>query len=315
MKVLVTGGAGFIGSHLVDLLVQELHDVVVLDNLTSGRVENLQLHLANDKIELIQADMLTVDFDELLRQHSPEVIFNLAAQIDVRSSVEDPLSDAEVNILSTIRLCHAAVSNGVRKIVHTSSGGSIYGLPTQFPVSEDHPIDPHSPYAASKAAGEMYLNTFRHLYGLECSFIAPSNVYGPRQNPNGEAGVVAIFADRMLHGAETTLFGNGTNTRDYVFVADVARAFLLASGSKGNGRRYNVGTSIETTDRELHTLIANIAGTPDTPTYLPARLGDLPRSSLSYELAMRELGWSPEVELDKGLNETVEYFKKKSSNL
>ena len=309
MRTVVTGGAGFIGSHLVDLLIAHGHEVVVIDNLSRGRVENLRDAEATGKLTFVEADLLDVDFNEFLAEHTPEVIFHLAAQIDVRASVADPLHDAETNILSTIRIADAARSHGVRKVVFTSSGGSIYGEPSEFPVSEDVPVDPHSPYAASKVSGEIYLNTYRHLYGLDCSHIAPANVYGPRQDPHGEAGVVAIFSQRLLAGEPTRVFGDGGNTRDYVYVGDVVRAFYLASGEIGGGMRFNIGTSVETSDRQLHTLVAEAAGAQDDPEYAPARLGDVPRSALSFARAKEILGWEPEVDIRQGVANTVEYFR------
>lgn len=304
MRTLVTGGAGFIGSHLVDLLVAEGHQVTVLDNLSHGKRSNLTAEHT-----FLEADVLEVDFEEVFAEHEPEVVFNLAAQIDVRASVEDPLHDAQTNILSVIRIADAARKTGVRKIVHTTSGGAIYGEPENLPVDESVPVDPYSPYAASKYAGEVYLNTFRHLYGLECSHIAPANVYGPRQDPHGEAGVVAIFAQNLLDGKPTKVFGEGENTRDYVYVGDVVRAFYLAAGQLGGGLRFNVGTSVETTDRELHTLVAQAAGAVDAPEYAPARLGDLPRSALSYDRAREVLGWQPQVPIAEGVARTVDYFR------
>lgn len=309
MRTVVTGGAGFIGSHLVDLLISEGHEVVVIDNLSRGRIENLSDATETGKLTFVEADLLDIDFNEFLGTHKPEVIFHLAAQIDVRHSVVDPLHDAETNILATIRIADAARQHGVRKVVFTSSGGSIYGEPSEFPVSEDVPVDPHSPYAASKVSGEIYLNTFRHLYGLDCSHIAPANVYGPRQDPHGEAGVVAIFAMRLLAGEPTRVFGGGENTRDYVYVGDVVRAFYLASGEIGGGTRFNIGTSVETSDRQLHTLVATAAGSTDDPEFAPARLGDVPRSALSYNRAKEVLGWEPEVDIKQGVANTVEYFR------
>jgi UDP-glucose 4-epimerase len=304
MRTLVTGGAGFIGSHLVDLLVAEGHQVTVLDNLSHGKRSNL-----TSEHTFLEADVLDVDFEEVFAEHKPEVVFHLAAQIDVRASVEDPVHDAQTNILPVIRIADAARKTGVRKIVHTTSGGAIYGEPENLPVDEDVPVDPYSPYAASKYAGEVYLNTFRHLYELECSHIAPANVYGPRQDPHGEAGVVAIFAQNLLQGKPTKVFGEGDNTRDYVYVGDVVRAFYLAAGQLGGGLRFNVGTSVETTDRGLHTLVAEAAGAADEPEFAPARLGDLPRSALSYGRAREILGWQPQVPIVEGVARTVEYFR------
>lgn len=307
MRTLVTGGAGFIGSHLVDLLIEEGHDVAVVDDLSSGRMENLS---HQPTVEFVEGDIGGDGIGGVVDKLAPEVIFHLAAQIDVRKSVEDPVADAEANILATIKLADAARKAGVRKIVHTSSGGSIYGTPSTFPVDETFPVDPHSPYAASKLAGEQYLGTFRHLYGIQASYIAPANVYGPRQNPHGEAGVVAIFAENLLRGNATKIFGRGTNTRDYVYVGDVARAFVLAAGERGDGMRFNIGTSIETSDRALHTLVAAHAGAPDTPEDFPPRLGDVPRSSLSFTRAREVLGWEPTVMLDEGVARTVDYFRR-----
>lgn len=314
MKAFVTGGAGFIGSHLVDLLLEDNHQVIVLDNLSSGSLDNLSDHLESKSVEFIRDDITTADFDVLFQEHKPEVVFSLAAQIDVRKSVEHPLQDAEINVLALIRVAEAARKHGVRKVVHTSSGGSIYGTPTHFPVSERRPVDPHSPYAVSKVAGELYLNAYAHLYGLETSFIAPANVYGPRQNPHGEAGVVAIFSQRLLEDQITVVFGGGKNTRDYVYVRDVARAFINAAGPEGNGIRFNIGTGIETSDLELHQAVADAVGSSRTPEYRPARLGDLPRSSLDFSLASDKLGWSPTVSLKEGIAATVDFFRTKSRN-
>lgn len=308
MKALVTGGAGFIGSHLVDLLLEEKHDVVVLDDLSSGKLDNIRRPLDSGAIQFVQGDIRTVDYFRLFEEYRPEVVFSLAAQIDVRKSVSDPLLDAETNILSVIKMAEAARKLGVRKIVHASSGGSIYGIPESFPVSEHTKVDPHSPYAVSKLAGEFYLNAFGHLYGLETSFIAPSNVYGPRQNPFGEAGVVAIFAQRLLNGEQTVMFGGGKNTRDYVYVKDVAKAFLAAA-YLGNGTRFNIGTGVETTDLELHSEVALAVGTEASPLDQSARLGDLPRSSLDSSLAKQILEWEPQVQLKEGIAATVEYFR------
>lgn len=309
VRALVTGAAGFIGSTLVDRLVADGHAVVGLDNFARGRAANLE-HLAdNPSFSFVEADIVTADLQAILAEHRPEVVFHLAAQIDVRQSVVDPQFDASVNVIGTVRLAEAARQTGVRKVVHTSSGGSIYGAPTQFPTPETVPTDPASPYAAGKVAGEIYLNTFRHLYGLDCSHIAPANVYGPRQDPHGEAGVVAIFAQSLLSGKPTKVFGDGGKTRDYVFVDDVVDAFVKAAGEAGGGQRFNIGTGIETSDRQLHSAVAAAVGGPDDPEFHPDRLGDLRRSCLDNGLAERVLGWRPQVRLDEGVRRTVEYFR------
>jgi UDP-glucose 4-epimerase len=309
VRALVTGAAGFIGSTLVDRLLADGHTVLGLDNFATGRATNLE-HLAGNPAHVfIEADIVTADLQAILDEHRPEVVFHLAAQIDVRHSVADPQFDASVNVIGTVRLAEAARSTGVRKIVHTSSGGSIYGTPPQYPTPETVATDPASPYAAGKVAGEIYLNTFRHLYGLDCSHVAPANVYGPRQDPHGEAGVVAIFAQGLLSGKPTRVFGDGGNTRDYVFVDDVVDAFVKAAGEAGGGQRFNVGTGIETSDRQLHSAVAAAVGGPDDPEFAPPRLGDLKRSCLDIGLAQRVLGWRPEVQLDDGIRRTVEYFR------
>jgi len=314
VRALVTGAAGFIGSTLVDRLRADGHQVVGLDNFATGRAVNIE-HLVGDAgFSFVEADIVSADLRAILAQHQPEVIFHLAAQIDVRHSVADPVFDASVNVVGTIRLAEAARTAGVRKIVHTSSGGSIYGTPQHYPTKEDDPTDPVSPYAAGKVAGEIYLNTFGHLYGLQCSHIAPANVYGPRQDPHGEAGVVAIFAQALLEGRPTKVFGDGSNTRDYVFVDDVVDAFVRASGEQGNGQRFNVGTGVETSDRQLHSAVAAAVGAPDAPEFHPPRLGDLKRSCLDISRGADVLGWRPQVALADGVTRTVEYFRQVKSS-
>ncbi len=309
MQVLVTGAAGFIGSTLVDRLLGDGHTVVGLDDLSRGRTANLAAAGTSERFEFVEADIADADLIAIFDKHKPEVVHHLAAQIDVRRSVEEPEFDAAVNVVGTVRLAEAARRAGVRKVVHTSSGGSIYGAPTDFPINESTPVDPASPYAASKVAGEIYLNTFRHLYGVDCSFIAPSNVYGPRQDPHGEAGVVAIFVNAMLAGRPTRVYGDGSNTRDYVFVDDVVEAFVRASGTGGCGQRFNIGTGLETSDRQLHSVVAKVIGVADNPEFAPARLGDLKRSCLDVRKAEMVLGWRPQVRLEEGIARTVDYFR------
>jgi UDP-glucose 4-epimerase len=309
MRTLVTGAAGFIGSTLVDRLLADGHAVVGVDDLSSGRSENIVEAERSTDFEFTKADIVSADLVGLLADTRPEVVFHLAAQIDVRHSVADPQFDSTVNVVGTVRLAEAARRAGVRKIVHTSSGGSIYGTPPTYPTSEAAPVDPASPYAAGKYAGEVYLNMFRNLYGLECSHIAPSNVYGPRQDPHGEAGVVAIFAQALLSGRPTKIFGDGSDTRDYVFVGDVVDAFVKAAGEAGGGQRFNIGTGVETSVRQLHTAIARAAGAPDEPEFHPPRLGDLKRSCLDNRRAASVLGWRPNVKLDDGVARTVAFFR------
>jgi UDP-glucose 4-epimerase len=309
MRTLVTGAAGFIGSTLVDRLLADGHTVVGVDNLSSGRSENIVSAERHDEFEFAKADIVDADLRGLLAETRPEVIFHLAAQIDVRRSVADPQADTTINVLGTVRLAEAARQAGVRKVVHTSSGGSIYGTPQTFPTPEDVPADPASPYAAGKVAGEVYLNMFRNLYGLECSHIAPGNVYGPRQDPHGEAGVVAIFSRALLAGRPTKIFGDGTDTRDYVFVDDVVDGFVKAAGEAGGGLRFNVGTGVETSVRELHSAVANAAGAPDEPELVPPRLGELKRSCLDISRAAEVLDWRPKVAIAEGVARTVDYFR------
>ncbi len=309
MRTLVTGAAGFIGSTLVDRLLADGHTVVGIDDLSTGRRPNLTSAEAHPNGTFIEADIVDADLGAIVADAKPEVIFHLAAQISVRHSVDNPQFDATVNVVGTIRLAEAARTHGVRKIVHTSSGGSVYGTPPVYPTGEDVPTDPASPYAASKVAGEVYLNTFRNLYGLDCSHIAPGNVYGPRQDPHGEAGVVAIFAKALLAGQSTKIFGDGTDSRDYVYVDDVVDAFVKAAGEAGSGQRFNVGTGVSTSVRDLHTAIAKAAGAPDDPEFLPPRLGDLRKSQLDISRAAQVLGWRPQVGIDEGIERTVDYFR------
>ena len=311
MRALVTGGAGFIGSTLVDRLLGEGHDVTVVDNLSRGRLENLAAaREAGDRFEFRELDLTDPAIEDVVAAARPEVIFHLAAQIDVRLSVEDPVHDAQVNVVGTVRLAEAARKVGVRRIVFTSSGGSIYGPVTELPVAETRPVDPLSPYAAGKVAGEIYLEMFSRLYGIEWAGVAPANVYGPRQDPHGEAGVVAIVSHRLLAGQPTRVFGDGGNTRDYVVVDDVVDAFVRAAEvPAAAGLRFNVGTGVETTDRGLHTLVAEAAGAADDPEYAPARLGDVARSALDAERAAEVLGWTPRVTIREGVARTVDYFR------
>jgi len=309
MRVLVTGGAGFIGSTLVDRLVENGDDVTVLDH---DEHRLARLAAIQPAARRLAADVRDSDLGRLIRKANPEVIFHLAAQIDVAASVADPAGDADVNVLGTLRVAEAARTSGARKVVFASSGGSIYGPEAILPITEAAALEPLSPYAVSKVAGEMYLNSFSRLHGLACTHLAFANVYGPRQDPAGEAGVVAIFSHRMLRGAPTTLFGDGGNTRDYVYVDDVVQALVLAAGDIGDRRRFNIGTGVQTSDRELHALLAKSIGCPDTPSYSAARPGALRYSALDSSLARQVLAWAPAHDLGRGLEQTVEYFREQA---
>lgn len=302
MRILVTGAAGFIGSNLVDRLLDDGHEVVAVDNLASGRAANLA-----GRVELHDLDVADPALAELANSTSPEVICHLAAQVSVRVSVADPLLDARTNVLGTVNVLEAARAAGSRKTVYTSSC-AVYGVPDSLPVSTGAALRPKAPYAVSKTSGELYVESYRQLHGLEYTTLALGNVYGPRQTPEGEAGVISIFTDALLRGEPTIVFGDGSNTRDYVYVADVVDAYVR-SLTAGDGQRYNIGTGIETTDRDLHTLVAEAAGAPDLPGTAPFRLGDLPAMSLDPNPAFEGLGWAPHTSLKDGLAATVAWAR------
>jgi UDP-glucose 4-epimerase len=314
MKILVTGAAGFIGSNVTDRLLADGHDVVGIDDLSTGKLENLAgARTVNSErsgaFSFRTFDITDAALADLVAAEEPEVICHLAAQIDVRVSVADPLKDARLNVLGTINVCEAARRAGVRKVVFTSSGGSVYGTPSSLPVSERVQPDPESQYAASKTCGEVYLATYAHLYGLQWTSLRLGNVYGPRQDPHGEAGVVAIFSTAMLSGRTAKIFGDGTSTRDYVYVDDVADAFARASGAVADGRRLNIGTARQCTVRELHALVAAAADAPDEPELAAPRIGELQAIALDVTAARHALGWEPRTALEVGIPETVAFIR------
>ncbi|CAN5651174.1 MAG: SDR family oxidoreductase [Actinomycetota bacterium] len=302
MRVLVTGGAGFIGSHVSDLLLENSHEVAVADDLSSGKMENVP-----DGAKLFEMDVRS-GCREVFEEFRPEAVIHHAAQMDVRRSVAEPDFDADVNILGTVRLLQNCAEHDVSKFVFASTGGAIYGEQDEFPATEEHPQRPISPYGVSKLAGERYLHYFNAEHGLTYTALRYANVYGPRQDPHGEAGVVAIFCGRLARSETSKINGAGEQTRDYVFVRDVARANLLALESDAPSGAYNVGTGIETSVNELYELLRESAGKDLPPEHGPAKPGEQMRSCVDATLAGRAFGWRPEVEISSGLGETLRYF-------
>ncbi len=326
MKVLVSGGAGFIGSHIVDLLVENNFQVIVVDNLSSGREENINSQAKFYKIDIVKEDKL----EEVFKKEKPNYIIHQAAQISVSFSVRNPLFDAKVNILGSLNLLKQAIKYQTKGIVFASSGGTVYGEPESFPITEDYPFQPNSPYGISKVAIEYYLKFFQANYGLDYISLRYGNVYGPRQEAQGEAGVIAIFIEKMLKGEIPTINGDGEYIRDYIYVQDVARANLLAlkymlklfkvklegktlDQKKGNPRinGFNLGTGKGTTVNQLFALLKEIIQFPYSAHYGPPRPGDLRKNILDGQLIKEIWGWQPEVILPVGLKETVRWFNEK----
>ena len=303
MKILVTGGAGFIGSHVVDAYVAAGHEVIVVDDLSTGRRENL-----NPKARFQRLDITDPALVELIRDVRPAVLNLHAAQMDVRRSVAEPLFDARVNILGTVNLLEAARKANVRRVLFVSSGGAVYGEQEAFPAPESHPTNPVSPYGVSKRAGELYAFFYQAEYQLPFVALRYANVYGPRQDPHGGAGVVAIFTGRMLGAEPVTVNGDGKQTRDYVYVGDVARANLLALESTATGP-FNIGTGIETDVSTLARLLLEATGSRSEVRPGPAKQGEQRRSVVDSRRAAEVLGWRPEVSLAEGLGRTVEWFR------
>lgn len=302
MKILVTGGAGFIGSNVVDALVKDGHEVTVLDNLSTGKEENI-----NPEVKFYNIDLLDMESLELaFREFKPDVVNHHAAQIDVRKSVEDPAFDAETNIIGSINLFELSINAGVRRIIFSSTGGALYGELEKLPVSEDTPIEPLSPYGVAKYCTENYLNYFKRLYGIERVILRYANVYGPRQDPLGEAGVVAIFTGKILKGEKPVIYGDGNQTRDYIYVEDVVKANVLAL--EGKEGIYNIGTGKETSVNELINVFSNVLGREIKPEYAPPRKGEVHRISLDADMAKRELSFVPKYSLPEGIRETIEWY-------
>jgi len=307
MKCLVTGGAGFIGSHLVDKLIKEGHKVVVIDNLSTGRKENL-----NPKAKFYKIDICSYRISQIFKKEKPEVVFHYAAQIDVRKSVKDPVEDAKINILGTLNILENCKKYNIRKVIFASTGGAIYGDADIVPTPETYPELPLSPYGIAKLTIEKHLSYYYKVFGLPYVSLRLANVYGPRQNSKGEAGVVAIFCDKMLSKKQPIINGDGKQTRDFVFVDDVVEANISAL-KKDKVGIFNIGTARETDVNTLFKKLRELTDSKCAKIHGPTLPGEQKRSCLDYSEAKRELGWQPKYSLDKGLKKTVEWFRNKSS--
>jgi UDP-glucose 4-epimerase len=303
--VLVTGGAGFIGSHLADRLLDAGRNVIAVDNLSSGKRENLR-----SPAQLEQMDIRDPKIKDLIADTRPGTVFHAAAQISVSVSAREPALDADINVMGTLNLLDAVrlAPGSPAKFVFVSTGGAMYGEPEDLPASESLPAMPGSPYGASKHTVEVYLPVYKRLFGVQYSILRLANVYGPRQDPHGEAGVVAIFTRAMLAGKEVTIFGDGKDERDYVFVGDVADALVAAAGGHGEGP-YNVGTGIGANVNDLFAKLGELCGYTRAANYGPPRAGDIHKISLSYKKIASDLGWAPQTDLIDGLARTVAWFR------
>jgi UDP-glucose 4-epimerase len=307
MKIMVTGGAGFIGSHIVDEYLSAGHDVIVVDNLSTGRRINL-----NPAARFFEIDISDGDLRQLLEAERPDVINHQAAQIDVRRSVEDPGYDARVNILGSLNLLEAGRAAGVKKIIFASTGGAIYGEQDYFPADEKHPNRPLSPYGIAKLSVEKYLDFYRAVHGIDYTVLRYANVYGPRQNPKGEAGVVAVFCERMMKKAAPVINGDGKQTRDYVYVGDVVRANLLALEARegASNNIFNIGTGIEMDVNTIFHILQRYLGTDFPEQHGPSKAGEQRRSVLDSRHAWELLGWRPGFDLETGLKLTLESYQR-----
>jgi UDP-glucose 4-epimerase len=309
MRVLVSGGAGFIGSHTVDALAARGgHEIAVIDDLSAGKREQVNPRARFHQVDVRDASAVR----GVIERERPEVLVHLAAQMDVRRSVTDPAFDAQVNLVGFLNLMEAGRLHGLSRVVFSSTGGAIYGEQECYPCDEEHPRRPVSPYGVAKLATEKYLFFYRAQYGIDYVALRYANVYGPRQDPHGEAGVVAIFCGRILEGRPVTIYGDGGQTRDYVFVADVVRANLAALTATGSGV-FNIGTGVETSVSQLYEALAGAAGTSRAAEFGLARAGEQRRSVILPERASRELGWRPQVELSDGLAQTLHYFRDRAA--
>jgi len=305
MKIAVTGGAGFIGSHIVDAYIDQGHEIVILDNLSTGKKENI-----NPKAKFIEIDISSPDVSSVFEKEKFDVLNHHAAQIDVRISVDDPIFDARTNILGSLNLFDNCKKTGVGRIIFASSAGTVYGDQEYFPADEDHPKLPISPYGIAKYTCENYINYYSMTYGIKKSILRYTNIYGPRQNPHGEAGVVAIFANRMLAKQKAVINGDGTFTRDYVFVGDVVKANVLALNDDFNGA-YNVATAVENDVNFIFRTLKEFTSSGIEEIHGPAKTGETQRSVCSYNKINKDHGWQPEIDFKTGLGLTVDWFKSK----
>ncbi|MGA1796580.1 MAG: NAD-dependent epimerase/dehydratase family protein [bacterium] len=303
MRILVTGGAGFIGSHCADAFLRAGHEVVIVDNLSSGRRENLP-----ERARFHHLDIRDQRMKDVVAEERPEVICHHAAQVSVRISVDDPVLDAEINIIGGIRLVGYAKEFGVRRFIFSSTGGAIYGEQVEFPATESHPTRPLCPYGVAKLSFEKYLDYYHQIFGLDYSILRYSNIYGPRQDPFGEAGVVAIFTERFLEGKQPVINGDGEQTRDFLYVGDVARANVMALDLEGS-HCINIGTGQETSINAIFNLLKDLTGSDMGEVHGPAKMGEQQRSVIAPRLAFDRMGWRPEMSLKAGLALTVEYFR------
>jgi UDP-glucose 4-epimerase len=305
LKVLVTGGAGFIGSNIVDALIERGDNVVIVDNLSKGRRENI-----NPEAKLYEMSICDLELEKVFEREKPDMVNHHAAQIDLRRSVDEPLFDAHENILGSLNIITNAVKVGVKKLIYSSSGGAIYGEPQYLPVDENHPVRPVSQYGVSKYCVEHYIELYSLQNGLNYTVLRYGNIYGPRQNPFGEAGVIAIFARQMMKGDLPSIFGPGDKTRDYTHVSDVVAVNLLAM-ERGDNVTCNIGTGVETSDQQIYDSVAEAMDYKQTPNYTSARPGEIQRICLDWNKAKQQLGWSPKVSIKDGIASTVAYFKDK----
>ncbi len=300
---IVTGGAGFIGSHIVDLLIEKGHKVIIIDNLSTGSKKNI-----NPQAKFCETDIASPKIAAIFSREKPDFVFHLAAQIDVRISVADPLLDAQTNILGSLNIIENSSKSNVKKIIFASTGGAIYGEADIIPTPEDYPEKPLSPYGIAKLSIEKYLYYYKMIKNLNYTALRMANIYGPRQNSKGEAGVIAIFIDKLLRGEQPIINGAGTITRDYVYVKDAAKAYMMSVEKPVSGE-FNLGTAKETTVNEIYQKITEKMQINTPPVHGPEKIGEQKRSCLDWQKAQRVFGWSPKYDLDKGITETVEWFK------